>query len=112
MKLTFAFLLRWLERIVIFSAVSVLMGSSLAVVYTQYKARALFVEIERANDVTRRLSDDASQLALDLSRAALPSQVNERAVAMGFHNATVKNTIMLPIDSESRQTSVNTEGQP
>ena len=65
---------RFLFVMALISAV-VLLLSGAALVTTQYRVRLLFVEIERANDVARRLSDDSSQLALDLSKAALPAAV-------------------------------------
>ena len=45
-------------------SVVVLWSSACALVWTQYRVRLLFTEIERANDMARRLSDDSSQLAL------------------------------------------------
>ena len=53
-------------------SVVVLWVSACSLVWTQYRVRLLFAEIERAGDMSRRLSDDSSQLSLDLSRAALP----------------------------------------
>ena len=53
--------------------------------------------MERANYVARRLSDDSSQLALDLSKAALPAAVSRRAREMGFAPAGVTNTVLLEV---------------
>lgn len=80
-----------------FLSVLVLLVSAAALVTTQYRVRLLFVEIERANDVARRLADDSSQLALDLSKAALPAAVSRRAVQLGFATADVNNTVLLEV---------------
>ncbi len=62
--------------------------------------RLLFTEIERANDMARRLSDDSSQLALDLSKAALPAAVSEKARQMGFAPADLAATVLLEVSPE------------
>ena len=67
---------------------------------TQYRVRLLFVEIERANDVARKLADDSSQLALDLSKAALPAAVSRRAGEMGFIAADVNNTVLFEVEPQ------------
>lgn len=87
---------RFLALVGIVSAV-VLLASAGALITTQYRVRLLFVEIERANNVSARLSDDSSQLALDLSKAALPAAVSRRAGQMGFAPADVTNTVLLEV---------------
>lgn len=83
---------RFLFVVALVSAI-VLILSAGALVTTQYRVRLLFVEIERANDMARKLADDSSQLALDLSKAALPAAVSRRAGEMGFIAADVTNTV-------------------
>ena len=78
----------------------VLILSAGALVTTQYRVRLLFVEIERANDVARKLADDSSQLALDLSKAALPADVSRRAGEMGFIAADVNNTVLFEVEPQ------------
>lgn len=87
---------RFLAIMGMISAV-VLVVSAAVLVTTQYRVRLLFVEIERANNVARRLADDSSQLALDLSKAALPAAVSRRAGEMGFAAADVNNTVLLEV---------------
>ena len=58
------------------------------------------VTIERANDVARKLADDSSQLALDLSKAALPAAVSRRAGEMGFIAADVNNTVLFEVEPQ------------
>ena len=72
-------------------SVVVLWSSACALVWTQYRVRLLFTEIERANDMARRLSDDSSQLALDLSKAARQ---------MGFAPADLAATVLLEVSPE------------
>ncbi len=87
---------RFLAAVGFVSAI-VLVISAAALITTQYRVRLLFVEIERANDVARRLADDSSQLALDLSKATLPAAVSRRAQTMGFAPADVSNTVLLEV---------------
>lgn len=78
-------------------AAVVLLISAGALITTQYRVRLLFVEIERANNMARKLADDSSQLALDLSKAALPAAVSRRAGQMGFAAADVNNTVLMEV---------------
>lgn len=83
-----------------FISAIVLIVSAGALVTTQYRVRLLFVEIERANNDGRRLADDSSQLALDLSKAALPAAVSKRAGEMGFIAADVTNTVLFEVEPQ------------
>ena len=76
----------------LFVVAIVLILSAGALVTTQYRVRLLFVEIERAND--------SSQLALDLSKAALPAAVSRRAGEMGFIAADVTNTVLFEVEPQ------------
>ena len=71
----------------------VLILSAGALVTTQYRVRLLFVEIERANDVARKLADDSSQLAL-------AAAVSRRAGEMGFIAADVNNTVLFEVEPQ------------
>lgn len=75
----------------------VLLLSCFALVRMQYDVRTLTAEKERAERVRHALTDEASQLALDLSKAALPKYVIERAGALGYVNADVTNTVMIQV---------------
>ena len=83
-----------------FVSAVVLIVSAGALVTAQYRVRLLFVEIERANDAGRRLADDSSQLALDLSKAALPAAVSKRAGDMGFIAADASNTVLFEVEPQ------------
>ena len=75
----------------------VLLINCFELVRMQYEVRMLTAEKERAERVRHALLDEASQLALDLSKAALPKYVIERAGALGYVNADVTNTIMIQV---------------
>ena len=79
-------------------SVVVLWVSACSLVWTQYRVRLLFAEIERAGDMSRRLSDDSSQLSLDLSRAALPAAVNARQ--LGYAPAELSDTVLVEVAPE------------
>ena len=78
-------------------AAIVLVFSATELIRTQYTVRQLFIEIERAEDVGRRLADDGNQLATDLSKAAMPSIVNRRAQAMDFVPPDIRKTRMIEV---------------
>lgn len=81
-------------------SVVVLWVSACSLVWTQYRVRLLFAEIERVGDMSRRLSDDSSQLSLDLSRAALPAAVNARARQLGYAPAELSDTVLVEVAPE------------
>ncbi|MCA1324487.1 cell division protein FtsL [Herbaspirillum sp. alder98] len=58
---------------------AVLVICSLAVVSAQYKARSLFIEIERASSAARQLDVDWAQLQLDQSTLGKNARIEELA---------------------------------
>lgn len=100
MRFSFGRLSEHLILLVGVLSIVVLWVSACSLVWTQYRVRLLFAEIERANVVTRQLADDSSQLALDLSRAALPAAVSARAQGMGFAPAVLSDTVLLEVGPE------------
>ena len=83
-----------------FVSAIILIISAGTLVTTQYRVRLLFVEIERANNDARKLADDSSQLALDLSKAALPAAVSKRAGEMGFIAGDISNTVLFEVEPQ------------
>lgn len=81
-------------------AAVVLLLSAVELIHTQYTVRQLFIEIEKAQDVARRLTDDGNQLATDLSKAALPAIVSRRAQAMDFVAPDIRKTRMIEVPDE------------
>ena len=61
----------------------------------------LFARLDTVpRDMSRRLSDDSSQLSLDLSRAALPAAVNARARQLGYAPAELSDTVLVEVAPE------------
>jgi cell division protein FtsL len=58
---------------------AVLVVCSLAVVSAQYKARSLFIELERASSAARQLDVDWAQLQLDQSTLGKNARIEELA---------------------------------
>lgn len=56
-----------------------LVGCALSVVSAQYRARSLFIELERAQTVARQLDVDWAQLQLDQSTLGKNARIEELA---------------------------------
>lgn len=56
-----------------------LVGCALSVVNAQYKARSLFIELERAQTASRQLDIDWAQLQLDQSTLGKNARIEELA---------------------------------
>lgn len=56
-----------------------LVGCALSVVSAQYKARSLFIELERAQSAARQLDVDGAQLQLDQSTLGKNARIEELA---------------------------------
>ena len=100
MRLSLARFSEPLIALIGFISFVVLWVSACSLVWTQYRVRLLFAEIERAGEVSRRLADESSQLALDLSRDALPAAVNARARTMGYAPAELSDTVLIDVSPD------------
>nr|WP_217507452.1 cell division protein FtsL [Herbaspirillum robiniae] len=58
---------------------AVLVGCALSVVSAQYRARSLFIELERAQTAARQLDVDWAQLQLDQSTLGKNARIEELA---------------------------------
>lgn len=58
---------------------AVLVACALSVVSSQYRARSLFIELERAQTAARQLDVDWAQLQLDQSTLGKNSRIEELA---------------------------------
>ena len=56
-----------------------LVGCALSVVSAQYKARSLFIELERAQSAARQLDVEWAQLQLDQSKLGKKARIEELA---------------------------------
>lgn len=77
-----------------------LVASVALLITTQYRVRLLTTEIDRANATAQHLADDSSQLALDMSKAALPAAVSSRAAQLGFTTADITNTVLIEVSKD------------
>ena len=53
----------------------ILFVSACSLVTSQYKARSLVAQTEKMQNEVKRLNDDASELYMEISRAALPGYI-------------------------------------
>lgn len=72
-----------------------LIASGLSLVTSQSRARELTAQIERLQNESKRLDDDASELYMEISRAALPGYIASQAARSGLAPATSRNTVTL-----------------
>ena len=75
--------------VVTLAGAAVLFISACSLVTSQYRARSLVAQIEKLQNEERRLNDDASELYMEISRAALPAR------KAGLGPATSRNTVVL-----------------
>ena len=64
------------------------MASALFLVHTQYDARRLFTERERAQHDARELATEHQRLQVEKRAQATPLRIERLAVAQGMQNAT------------------------
>ncbi len=74
---------------------AVLFVSALMLVTSQYRSRSIVAQLDRLQNESKRLNDDASELYMEISRAALPSYIGAKASRMGLSTATGRNTVVL-----------------
>ncbi|MCI5850244.1 MAG: cell division protein FtsL [Sutterellaceae bacterium] len=73
----------------------ILFVSACSLVTSQYKARSLVAQTEKMQNEVKRLNDDASELYMEISRAALPGYIASQAQRAGLEPATSRNTVVL-----------------
>lgn len=105
MKIALAAVSERLLFLVAFVSALVLIASGFWLVSTAYNVRMLTAEKEQMEMQHHRLIDDATQLALDQSKAAMPKVVTERATELGFVRSGVMNTVMVEVDASELESS-------
>ena len=83
-----------------FLATVLLVLGAARLITTQYQIRQVFIEIEAEKRIDSELQDDASQLSIELARAALPASVNAKALKKGFSTAELERTVMIEVPKE------------
>ena len=64
------------------------MASALFLVHTQYEARRMFTDRERAQHESRELATEHQRLQVEKRAQATPLRIERLAVAQGMQNAT------------------------
>lgn len=73
-----------------------LLASAFGVVTGQYRARALFVELDRAQRRAVELDADFNRLRVDQARYAQPAAVESAARRLGLRPVDAKEMVYLP----------------
>jgi len=71
-----------------FALLGVLLACALALVTSQHKARNLFTELEKEQDIAKQIDVEWGQLQLEQSTWAMHSRVEKIASSTTVHSAT------------------------
>ena len=74
----------------------VLVLSAFGLVTAQYRARTLFVELERAQQRATALENEGNRLRVEQARNAQPAAVEAAARRLGLKPIEAKETVFLP----------------
>lgn len=83
-----------------------LFASALGLVTAQHRTRALFIDVERAQQEARQLDVDYERLKIELARLAQPAAVERAAQRLGFKAADAAHTVYLNLPEASATTPV------
>lgn len=87
------------SRVVIFLLGLALVLSAFGLVTAQYRARTLFVELDRAQQRTAALEAEGNRLRVEQARNAQPAAVEAAARRLGLKPIDAKETVYLPAPS-------------
>lgn len=90
------------ERILVVSLGAALLVSAVASVELHHRTRKVFAAHEREVALTRRLSDDRSELLMKVHRASLPGNIASGAAELGLSGATGANTVTIVEEEDGR----------
>ncbi len=74
---------------------------ALALVTAQHRARAMFIDVERAQQQARQLDIDFDRLKIDLARLSQPAYVEAEARRMGMKPVDASRTVFLNLPEAS-----------
>jgi len=74
----------------------ILVASAFGLVTVQYRTRALFVELDRAQQRALALEAEGNRLRVDQARNAQPAAVEAAARRLGLKPIDAKETVFLP----------------
>lgn len=73
-----------------------LVASSLSLITSQHRARGLFVELERAQQLSQQLIAEGNRLKVELGRVSQPAHVEAAARQLGLRAVDSARTAFLP----------------
>lgn len=76
--------------------VAALVACSLGLITSQHRARGLFVEVERAQQMAQQLEAEGNRLRVELGRASQPASVEAAARHLGLRPVDSAHTAFLP----------------
>jgi len=82
---------------VFLALVASLMACSLSLVTSQHRARGLFVELERAQQLAQQLEAEGSRLRVELGRVSQPATVEAAARQLGLRPVDSARTVFAPM---------------
>ena len=77
-----------------------LVACSLALITAQHRARGLFVELERAQQLAQQLEAEGNRLRVELGRVSQPASVEAAARQLGLRPVDSARTVFLPAPAE------------
>ena len=83
-----------------------LFASALALVTAQHRSRALFIDVERAQQQARQLDIDFDRLKIELARLAQPAYVEAEARRLGMKPVDASRTVFLDLPTASAAAAV------
>lgn len=81
-----------------------LVACSLSLITAQYRARGLFVELERAQQSAQQLEAERNRLRVELGRISQPASVEAAARQLGLHPVDGAHTAFLPQPPRAEET--------
>jgi cell division protein FtsL len=87
-------------------ATLLLFSCALGLITAQFRARALFVDLESAQQEARQLDVDFDRLKIDLARLSQPASVERAAQKLGFRAPDAAQTVYLNLPQSSAASPV------
>lgn len=81
---------------VILALVTALVACSLSLITSQHRARGMFVELERAQQLAQRLEAEGNRLRVELGRVSQPASVESAARQFGLRPVDSGRTVFMP----------------
>ncbi|MCX8004359.1 MAG: cell division protein FtsL [Burkholderiaceae bacterium] len=89
-------------RAALFVLAAALVASAFGIVTAQHRARALFVELERAQQRAAALAAEGSRLRIEQARLLQPAAVDAAARRLGLRPIESAQTVFVPAGGSAR----------